>query len=265
MAAPVDVTNVALSQIGQQVQISSFDDNTPAARAASLLYTPTLQMLARAAPWDRFRAQIALTQIRAAVINGVTSDDPPPSPWLFEYAYPSDCLKARFLQPSPLPVEPGVPLTTAPNAGFVGQSVPTNIPFVVGTDNDAGGNPISVILSNLYQAQLIYNRDLTQVPDLWDSLFYQAATATLGAYLINALARDASQMAQQIGMAKSILDQARAQSANESISNADHLPDFIAIRSSGSVGWGWNRGGPGGVPYYENWAGTWASPDGQFF
>jgi hypothetical protein len=263
MASPVSLVNQALSLIGQQVQIFSFDDNTPAAKAASLNYTQVVQMVMRSAPWDRLRAQIALTQLRATVINGVTTDDPPPAPWNFEYAYPSDCLKARFLQPTPLPVEAGVPLTTAPNAALAVSGLPTNIPFVVGTDKDAGGNPISIILTQLPQAQLIYNRDLSQVPDLWDSLLTSGVIATLGAYLINALARDSAQMTQQIGMAKNILDTARAASANESISNADHSPDWINIRMAGSVAWGWNRGGPNGV--VESWAGTCAFPDGQWY
>lgn len=263
MASPVSIINESLSEIGQQVQINSFDDNTPAARAASILYTPKLQMLSRVAPWDKLRAQIALTQLKATVINGVTTGNPPPSPWNFEYAYPSDCLKARFIQPSPDPVAAGVPLTTAPNAALTVNGLPTNIPFVVGTDNDAGGNPISVILTNLYQAQLIYNRDLTQVPDLWDPLFHAAATALLGAYLINALQRDASQMQQQIGLAKSVIDQARSASANESISNADHAPDWIQTRMAGSVPWAWNQGGPGGVSFA--WWDACAFPDGQFY
>ncbi len=263
MASPVSIINESLSEIGQQVQINSFDDNTPAARAASILYLPKMQMLARTAPWDKFRAQIALTQLKATVINGVTSSDPPPSPWNYEYAYPSDCLKARFIQPTPQAVEAGVPLTTAPNASLVCNGLPTNTPFVVGTDFDSGGNSISIILTNLYQAQLIYNRDLCNIPDLWDPLFHAAATALLGAYLINALARDSAQMNQQIGLAKSVIDQARAASANESISNADHSPDWINIRQAGGVRWGANQGGPNGVSYA--WWDSCAFPDGSFY
>lgn len=264
MGSPVNIVNQALSEIGQQVQIASFNDNTAASRAASLLYTQKIQMLSRAAPWDKFRAQLALTQLKATVINGVTTGNPPPTPWNFEYAYPSDCIKARFLQPTPTPIPGGVPLTTAPNAALSTSSLNTRIPFVVGTDFDAGNNPISVILTNLCQAQLVYNRDLSQVPDLWDPLFTSAAVALLGAYLINALARNKAQMDDQIALAKNIIDQARAASANESISSVDHMPDWIAARMAGSTPWAWNQGGPNGVSY-EAWGGSCGFPDGQFY
>lgn len=263
MASPVSICNQALSSIGQQVQINSFNDNSPAARAANTLYTMLMQMLTRAAPWDKFRAQRALTLLKATVINGVTSDDPPPSPWNYEYAYPSDCLKARFIQPTPLPVEAGVPLTTAPNAALVTNALPTNVPFVVATDLDASSNPISVILTNLPQAQLIYNRDLSQVPDLWDPLYTSAAVALLGAYFINALARDRAQMNDQIALAKNLIDQARAASGNESISNADHIPDWVQARMAGGVSWAWNQGGPNGVN--PAWWSAVTFPDGQFY
>lgn len=260
---PVEVANMALSEVGNDVQINSFDDNTPASRAARTFYTPKLQMLMRSANWDKFRAQIALTQLKATVINGVTTDDPPPSPWNFEYAYPSDCLKLRFIQPTPQAVPGGVPLTTAPNALLVTGSLPTQIPFVVGTDYDADNNPNSVILTNLYQAQGVYTRDLSQFPDLWDPLFLSAATALLASYFINALARDTSQMNAQIALAKNVIDQARDASANESISNADHIPDWIRARGAGSVSWAWNQSGPAGVNY-----GGWDAcgfPDGAFY
>ncbi len=247
----VTVCNLGLAEVGGRVQISSLNENSTQANTAKLFYTPKVQMLMRAAPWDSLRATIALTQLKAAVVNGVASASPPPQPFLYEYAWPSDCLKARFLMPTQNAPLAGTPLTTSPDA-VVGYSTPvTNIPFVVATDYDTTGNPIKVILTNLPSAQLVYTRDLSQVPDLWDSLFLTAATALLGAYFINALARDKTQYGEQVTVAKGAIDAARAANGNESISNIDHFPDWLQIRSTSAVPWAWNTGGPGGAP----WAG----------
>lgn len=221
-------------------------------------------MLARAAPWNSFRAQIALTQLKAVVINGVVqTTNLPPQPYQVEYAFPADCLKMRFIRPT-LTVTPTTPpLTTAPNQSYPYPSAPDAIPFVVATDFDANGNPIKVILSDLYQAQGIYIRDLTSFPDLWDSMFHAAATATLGAYFINALARNAAQMQEQVTIARGLVEQARATEANESMAKIDHTPDWLQIRMQSSIPWGWASGGPNG-----QLLGAWEFaefPGGQFF
>lgn len=251
MASPVSICNIALAECGNRVQINSFSDGTPASQIAGLLYTQKVQTLMRAAPWDSLRAQLPLTQIKAAVINGAVSINPPPQPWQVEYAWPPDCLRLRFIQPTLNTAPAGTPLTTAPNVVLYAPPVPTAIPFVVSTDFDGGNNPIKVVLANLYGAQGIYTRDLSQFPDLWDSLFTTAVTAMLASYFINALSRNKDQMQAQITLAKSALDQARAMNGNESISNIDHQPDWMRVRQTSAVNWAWNTGGPGGV--YNSW------------
>lgn len=264
MTSAVDVCNVALTEIGNRVAISDFNDGTPAANAAAILYTPKMQLLARAAPWDSNRAQITLTVLKERYTDGAVSADPPPQPWNFQYAWPSDCLRARFLIPTATEQTAGTPLTTAPNVAMVYGSPVTTVPFVVGTANDSAGNPIKVIFSQLPAAQLIYTKDLSQYPDLWDSLFYGAATATLGAYFINALSRNAEQMAQQIAIAKSAIEQARAVAASESITSIDHVPDWLQARMQSAIPWAWNTTGPNGVSNNVCWD-TMAFPGGLFF
>lgn len=206
-------------------------------------------MLLRAASWDFARAQVTLTVFKQALVNGVVSSNPPPQPWLFSYVWPSDCLKARFVLPTIQIPPPGVPLTTNPSPIARVPPVPTGIPFVIGTDLIASGNttsPVKVILTNLPLAQLIYTRDLSQLPDQWDSLFLSATTALLGAYFINALARNKAQYDDAVSMSKSLLDQARIANGNEGIGSVDHRPDWISARSSGSYwagAWGAGIGG----------------------
>ena len=257
---PVQVCNLALSEMGSRVLLNALTDNSPQAQCANLNYTPRVQMLLRAASWDFARAQINLSVFKQALVNGAVSNNPPPQPWLFSYLWPSDCLKARFILPT-IPVQPsGTPLTTAPNPIARVPPVPTGIPFVVGTDLNISGNatsPVKVILTNLPNAQLVYTRDLSQLPDQWDSLFLSATTALLGSYFINALARNKAQYDDSVAMAKSLLDQARVANGNEAIPSIDHRPDWISARSAGSY-WA----GSGGA-----WSGSvgWESvsfPDG---
>lgn len=240
---PVVVSNLALSEVGSRVLINKFTDNTPQAICANLNYTPRVQAVLRTANWDFVRAQQVLTLWKAAVINGQPSSNPPPQPWLFSYLWPSDCLKARFIMPTRPVAAPGIPLTTAPTPIAYPPPVPTGIPFVPGTDMDANGNPIRVILTNLPNAQLAYTRDLSQVPDTWDSLFLNAATAFLGCYFINALARNKPQYDDQVALSRSLIDQARAANANEGIASVDHTPDWMAARNTSGINWGWNQAG----------------------
>ena len=258
---PTDVCNIALAEMGNRVKISSFAETSPAAQAAALFYRPKTQALLRGANWDFARAQQTLAVWKAATINGTTSANPPPQPWLYSYLWPSDCVKARFIQPTLPTATPGVPLTTAPVGQFFAQPSITSIPFVPATDLDQNGNPIKVILTNLPAAQLIYTRDLSQSPDLWDSLFLNGCTAYLAAYFINALARNKAQFDDQVAIARGALDQARVANGNEGISNVDHAPDWLRARTVGGASWSFNGGRPG---LYGGWD-TVPFPDGQFY
>lgn len=265
---PTDVANLALAEIGNRVQISSFTDGSPAGNAAALFYTPKTQMLLRTANWDFARAGATPLTLWKQLLTstGAISASPPPQPWQYSYLYPSDCLKVRFIQPTIQQVAPGTPLTTAPAPVYGAPPVPTAIPFVIGTDFDASGNPIKTVLCNVPYAQVVYTRDLSQYPDLWDALFLAGETALLGSYFINALARNAAQMNQQIAAAKAVIEQARAANANESISSIDHTPDWMRVRMMTAVPWAWNNLGPNGA-YGGSWGGWDACgfPDGTFY
>lgn len=261
---PLDIANLALAEVGNRIQIASFTDGSPAANVANLFYTPKTQMLLRTANWDFARAQAPLAVWKAVIVNGVVSANPPPQPWQYSYLRPTDCLKARFIQPTLNIAPAGTPLTTSPTTVLCTPPVPTAIPFVVATDFDANGNPIGVILTNLPGAQLIYTRDLSQAPALWDSLFLNGASALLASYFINALARNKAQMDDQIAIAKSVIDQARVANGNEAIANVDHVPDWIRVRQMAAVPWAWNQQGPAGVSYSGGWDST-GFPDGSFY
>jgi hypothetical protein len=183
--------------------------------------------------------------------------NPPPQPSLYSYLMPVDCLSTRFLMTTLPATTTGVPLMTNANAILMPMSLTTDSDYVPATDIDANGNPIKVILTNVPQAQLVYTRDLSQTPDSWDALFLSAASAYLGTYFINALARNRAQLQDQIAMTKNILDEARSENGNEGITAIDMSVDWMVAR--GVTGpWPWNARGttqyqplsfPGGASY----------------
>ena len=234
--------------IGARATVTSINpsDGSPAANACATFYTPVTQMLLRAAHWNTARKQVFLTLLKQLYLStGQLSTNPPPQPCWYEYAVPADSLKARFILRSCPPNAVSPPLTTGGTPYPVPPLLAGFARFTPALDTDANGNPIKVILTNQNQAQLVYTADISQVPDLWDSQFHIAASASLAAYLVNPLARNAELAKEMVAIAQSSIAAARATDGNESLPTQDHLPDWISIRMTGAgvspAGWG----GPG--------------------
>lgn len=247
----VTVVNLALTEIGQRTTISSISppDGSTAAQTAALIYTPKIQALLRSALWGFARKQAPLSLYKSLVVGNQISSNPPPQGFLYEYLWPSDCLRMRFIIPTAQMAPPGTPLTTAPNAIPPLYTPPTRIPFVDGSDTDPQGNPLRVILSNLPLAQAVYTFDASQLPALWDSLFLTAATSLLGAYFSNSLSRDRAQMDQQVGIARGAVEAARMQNASEGTPTADLRVDWMTVRQSSGTWWGWGLNNTNGIPW----------------
>lgn len=241
MTSPVDICNLSLMQIGEQGGISSINpsDGSTAGNACSILYTSQIQALHRAAHWNFARKQIALTQLKAQIVNGLVSAAPPPIPWLYEYAYPTDCIKARYIIPysTPLDGQPSIPFTTGMSSLPIFQNSPA-VPFVVGTDFDATNNTVRVILTNHPAATLVYTADYSQLPDLWDPHFSDAAQVYLGAWLVNALSRNRDLWKDMLATVREAVNAARISDGNEGLTTVDHLPDWMRTRGAlGASGW----------------------------
>ena len=236
---PVDVANLALDGIGARFSIVSLTPPMPPPNAVAVArqYDLTFQGVARAAHWNCLRYQVKLTLLKAAKGTPENPDGTtlptPPTPYQYEYAYPPDCLKARYILPqrpddaaSPTPVFGGGLLATpswnVAQAGF---------PFAVAVDTDSDGNQIRVILTDLEYAQLVYTARVDN-PDLWDPHFQRAVVASLGAWLVNPLARNAQVLQEQINIASTVIQQARISDGNEGTTSVDHTPDFLAVRGT---------------------------------
>jgi hypothetical protein len=257
---PTTICNLALAEAQTRTSISGFPpiDNSPAAVSAGLFYSPKTQALLRSAPWDSCRTQQLLTLLRSV---DDTPSDPPPQPFRFQYLYPSNCLKARFLIQYQTTTTSGVPLTSAPSNVIQPALANTKIPFVIHADIDPSSHaPRKTILTNMQNAILVYTADLSQSPDMWDPLFLSAETALLASYFAMNLSGDQRMVAQQIQIAKGVLDSARSANGNEAIANTDHIPDWVQARFqsgggvwSGNANSAWNGWDscefPGGIWY----------------
>ena len=163
------VVNEALQQIASQTQITSLADGSPSARYASVIYAPTVQLMLRELDPAFARFTVAL----AAPIGLVT----PVPPWAYEYAYPSDCVRARQVRP-PLP----------PTTGSLADSndpvpVRANVAFDQPTNITTAGK---VILTNQQNALLVYTT-LTVTEVQWDAAFTDAVVRRLANPLAMAL------------------------------------------------------------------------------
>jgi hypothetical protein len=253
MADELSIANRALLAVGARQQVSSISpsDGSVEANAISVLWTPTFEALGRTAHWNCLRKQVTLSLLYAA--QG-TPENPsgttytaPPTPWLYAYAYPSDCLDMQFIVPS-LPVSDGgsVPATTISNSA--GTWIPNGgqIVYAVSTINDSNNAPILVILTNQDQAEAVYTVNQPN-PAGWDSLFQSAMVASLGAYLVPALSLNLGLMDRCVKMAEEAIRVARVVDGNEGVTTMDHLPDWMQARAGGQgfgPGWGFtNYGG----------------------
>lgn len=235
----VSLCNRALAQLGGKIQISSLNENSAQADACNLLFTPTFEQIARSAWWNCLQKQANLSLLLAAANtpeNPLGTPPFPPSPWVYQYAYPSDCLKARAILPTfPAQSTGGPPLMGAIRAAPIQLRGLGQIPFKKAYATDSDNNPISIILTDQSQAQLIYTVDQAN-PVIWDSQFQAAFVSALAAFLVPALAMHMPLMQANIMLAERIIAEARASDANEGSNSQDHTPDWIRARSGGADG-----------------------------
>jgi hypothetical protein len=250
----IGICNRALSMMGTQTQISSFDDGSNEATQCGLWYDELRQQLLRTAQWGFARGQGPLTQIGDLDPDG-TSD----YPFVFKYTYPPDALKIRYILPQPP--------TTANASGLVtpvgDASVVPFFPrpsrrwrFLIASEVDTYGNQTRVLLSNAANAIGVYTRDITN-PDVFDPLFRQALTASLAFNLVIPLAGNVGMQKNFAALAEDAITKARVADANEAIPSSDIRVDWIETRGGGmNSPYAFNTGSNGGeFPAWGNWYG----------
>jgi hypothetical protein len=297
---PADIANQALDACGlSEFVIGDLEEGTFPAQVMLRNYWTCLRALLRGANWDFARTQAPLLLLADA--SGQTpgvGNVVPQGQFQYEYAYPVDCARVRFIPWQPF-LNPGAPTgnIAPPNASapimtglnvspLQGQRIrPAR--FVISSDPNypaPGGSQTNliqgqspegntVILTNVPNAQVIYTA-YKLYPSVWDMLFRSAMVAYLAsevAFPLWVKLKTDPKMGLQlrkenIALLKAKVTEARLVDGNEGVASNDIRVDWISTRRSGGGMTGWQGGsndwGPGG------YGGGWDSmglADGSVF
>jgi hypothetical protein len=296
---PADILNRSLDAIGKpDMQLGAITDGTLAGRTSRRIYGQTLRALLRTAHWSFARRKAPMQLLADNTGQTLTPQGTPypttvERPWRFAYAWPTDCLQARWLpwdgnvisggSPSGNIALPNTPLMTGLQqnngpwlyekpARFL-SSTSTDFPLIVGQADwaqidsvlddieGAGLKSRRVILTNVPYAHLVYTMLVTEI-EMWDELFSQAMVAVLAERLSMPLLKDDPKAMlavrnTQIAIAKDAIRDARAASANEAgfPQSTDQTPDWVrARRARSGFGGGWDASGAGAGYLFGSWS-----------
>jgi hypothetical protein len=94
---PADVANQALDAAGFDFTIGDLQEGTKPAQVLLRAYSQCLRQLLRSVHWNFARKRAPMTLLADASGNTPNVPTNVISPWMYEYAYPTDCMKARFV------------------------------------------------------------------------------------------------------------------------------------------------------------------------
>ena len=245
MASEVSLCNRALAAIGTRSTISSLDEASVEGRTCALLYESTRDEILGMAYWNFARKTALLGLLKSApgtpkgpaTSAGWNSAYPSP-PWLYQYAYPSDCLQIRQIIAQLTNAYAGVPLMGGGASPYPFISM-MGAPFTVALDTDASGGQVQVILTNQYSAIAVYTAAITN-PALFESAFEEAVVQALAAKLAIPLTGQVSLASAKYQQANELIRAARASDGNEGLTVIDNMPDWITVREGYGATVGYN-------------------------
>lgn len=217
MATDVDICNLALLRIGTRSSIGSLAEGSTEANACARFYPLTRDTVLAEHPWS-----FAAKRSSLALLGDGGTDR-----WSFRYAYPSDCLTARAIEPADVPP--------------VHRHRPREFEIVSSTD--AAGNPVQAILSSQPNAVLLYTARIAN-PGLFPPRFIEALSWKLAAELVSALTGETQLGQASMAMAQAALELAKTHDGNEGLTRQDREADWIRVRDSWSLDRALDRGWP---------------------
>jgi hypothetical protein len=238
--ATVDICNRALGEIGTRSTIASLTEQSNEALACKTHFEPLVKRLLRMANWNFARRTTLLTLLKAmpgtpenpTVGNGLWTSAHPAPPWLYAYAYPSDCIRVQQVLPQ-ASTTGGVTTPIFPvglgGATPYGYREGSSARFKVALDLDSNNNEIKVIITNQRQAIVNYTKTIVNT-DMFDDSFESALVAALGAKLAISLAGDKQLSLMKYQEADALIKMARADDANETVEMLSHVPSWISAR-----------------------------------
>lgn len=296
---PTDIANLALDACGINVQLNDIEQGGREANVLLRSYGEGVRQILRAAPWAFARKQVSMVLLADAsgATPNVSSVVPGgyASQFLYEYSYPIDCARIRYVPgnvnsvpgtpagnitpPNPnLPLLPGIGTALWQQRAVPTRFLVTNDPNIVAPAGSnaqfqQGQSPIgsTVILSNVQNATLVYTFNCLY-PSLWDHLFRGALVSYIAQDVAVALwaSRDPKmglQMrAQQISITKGKVSEARVADGNEMSVTTDHTPDWLRFRRTGGGMGNYSLPGGGDFGCWGNaWAGSLSLSDGSAY
>lgn len=240
MTSVTDICNRALTEAGSRSSISSIDENSPAAIQCRRFYESTRDSVLQMAWWNftRYFANLSLLKALPGTPENPTGTfsntflpEWPAAPWLYSYAYPSDCILFRYVQPAMVVNGFSIPPTSAPLQlmappyRYAGPA----IQFVSAMDKNDADQDIRVILTNQSQAAACYNKRVTDL-SLWSPLAIDALVYGLAGRLSIPLSGKRTLMNDNYTLANNAVTQARQYDGNEGLTVYDNIPDWIAAR-----------------------------------
>ena len=167
LQSPEDICNAAIAQLGWPRRIGSLYDGSAASKIFLDIYSHTRDVKLREFEWGLAERTAPLDLLKTAPVGGYTAATPwtsayPAPGWIFEYAYPTDCVMIRSLRT---------------NVAFVPNFDPRPSLFRIANDTIAGTQQ-KVILSNLASALAVYTGQVTD-PSLWEPGFAEALVDAL--------------------------------------------------------------------------------------
>ena len=246
MTTRTDIATRARGAIAAKETSADLDlEPRVAATPARLYYDTTRDAMLRGAHWNFAKRTLPLSLLKSAA---GTPENPtggawnpatmPAPPWLYEYAYPADCLLMRSVMPPPTNYQDITPpLFSTPITGPLPNPPSRPAPFSIATSTDGTASPINVVLSSVQAAICTYTMRIV-VEDLWDAAFQEAMAFALGSRLAMSLTGsvETAKIAAQQAMAALVV--ARARDGNEGTTTVDHTPDWLLARGYSPVmGW----------------------------
>lgn len=278
---PSDVAQEALDAAGVDFLLGNIEDGDRNAQVLLRKWEQCLKQLLRSANWDFARREAPLQLLADA--SGQTANVGSlivGGQYIYEYAYPPDAMKIRYIPwgfpPNNLgapagnitPPSPNLPLVNGLNQPPALARAPRPARFVISNDVNyppppgqilsevQGQSPVgrAVILTNVQNALAVYTC-LVLYPSVWDSLFRGAFVAYLASEIALPLAKDKkfglAMRKEQIAIAKDKIIQARLVDGNEGVYSSDIKVDWMETRFTGGRA-GWRGAGP-----YGNDGGGW--------
>lgn len=173
MASETDFLNDALGQIGAQ-RIDGIDDGSSNANQCLTFYAPLRRAMLRAHHWN-------FAEDRAILVQDVAA---PKFEFAYAYSLAADVLKVKEYN--------GTNLTNIPQGVYER--------WVITRFKIEGRK----LFTNDSVVALVYVKDVTD-PNLWDPLFYQAASAWLASKLASAIQKDAKMSMTLLNQATNML------------------------------------------------------------